>query len=103
MCKRLGAEAGAALLVVLRREVGVIEAFTSALLQDAAFTGAPENLTCRKTWPLCTPQSVYHLCQHPGADCISRAKSSPQHERALQLFAGRDSCQAQATARQIRS
>jgi len=50
MCKRLGAEAGAALLAVLRQEVGVIEAFTSALLQDAAFTGPPENHTPPFCW-----------------------------------------------------
>jgi hypothetical protein len=39
-CKRLLVEAGAALLAVLRQEVGVMEAFTSVLLQDTAFTGA---------------------------------------------------------------
>lgn len=40
-CKRLILEAGAALLAVLRREVGVAEAFVSVLLQDTAFTGEP--------------------------------------------------------------
>jgi len=106
MCKRLGAEAGAALLAVLRQEVGVIEAFTSALLQDAAFTGPPENLTtacCRRTGPSGPPPpgAVYHFGPTSRHCLYIARKVITTTWTCFQLFAGRDSCQA--TARQIRS
>ena len=38
-CGRLLVEAGAALLAVLRKEVGAMDAFVSVLLQHTALTG----------------------------------------------------------------